>query len=111
MEEYTWEEFVTSINAWIAKHLEDLQVNEDKQIGAFFVKESLLAEKDPVKFAYKVFDYLWSDVSKLDHGVFFNSYETLDSLIDAYKSSGVGVFKTGIFDVKKVVNTEEEDDE
>lgn len=111
MEEYTWEEFVTSINAWIAKHLEDLQVNEDKQIGAFFVKESLLVEKDPVKFAYKVFDYLWSDVSKLDHGVFFNSYETLDSLIDAYKSSGVGVFKTGIFDVKKVVNTEEEDDE
>ena len=109
MPQYTWEEFVTSINKCIAGHLEDLQVNEDKQIGAFFVKESLLASKDAEKFAYKVFDYLWSDVAKLDHGIFFNHFDTLESLIDAYKTSGVGVFKTGIFEAKAAVSAEEEE--
>ena len=109
MPQYTWEEFVTSINKCIAGHLEDLQVNEDKQIGAFFVKESLLASKDSEKFAYKVFDYLWSDVAKLDHGIFFNHFDTLESLIDAYKTSGVGVFKTGVFEAKATVSAEEEE--
>ena len=109
MPQYTWEEFVTSINKCIAGHLEDLQVNEDKQIGAFFVKESLLASKDAEKFAYKVFDYLWSDVAKLDHGIFFNHFDTLESLIDAYKTSGVRVFKTGVFEVKATVSAEEEE--
>ena len=109
MTQYTWEEFVTSINNWIAKHLEDLQVNEDKQIGAFFVKASLLAENDAEKFAYKVFDYLWSDVAKLDHGIFFNPYDTLEELIDAYKANGVGVFKTGIFEARASVSVEEEE--
>lgn len=97
----TWKEFVEAINEHIAKHLEDLQVNEDKQIGAYFVKESLLLSNNPEKFAYKVFDYLWSDVAKLDHSVFFKHYDTLDDLIDAYKSSGVSVFKSGIFDKKE----------
>ena len=109
MSQYTWEEFVTSINNCIAKHLEDLQVNEDKQIGAFFVKASLLADNDAEKFAYKVFDYLWSDVAKLDHGIFFNPYDTLENLIDAYKTNGVGVFKTGIFEARAAISAEEEE--
>ena len=94
---YTWEVFVNGINGWIAKHLEDLQVNEDKQIGVFFVKESLLASGDAEKFAFKVFDYLWSDVAKLDHGIFFNPYDTLEDLIAAYQVKGVDVFKPGVF--------------
>lgn len=106
---YTWQEFVTAINNHIAKHLEDLQVNEDKQIGVFFVKESLLGST-PEKFAYKVFDYLWSDVAKLDHGIFFNHFETLEALITAYEKDGVGVFKTGIFDKKETPQTVEEDE-
>ena len=106
---YTWQEFVTAINNHIAKHLEDLQVNEDKQIGVFFVKESLLGST-PEKFAYKVFDYIWSDVAKLDHGIFFNHFDTLESLITAYEKDGVGVFKTGIFDKKETPQTVEEDE-
>ena len=102
MPNYTWKEFVDGINGWIAKHLEDLQVNEDKQIGVFFVKESLLTSGDAEKFAFKVFDYLWSDVAKLDHGIFFNPFDTLEDLIDDYKTKGVGVFKPGIFEVKPV---------
>ena len=106
---YTWQEFVTAINNHIAKHLENLQVNEDKQIGVFFVKESLLGST-PEKFAYKVFDYLWSDVAKLDHGIFFNHFDTLEALITAYEKDGVGVFKTGIFDKKETPQTVEEDE-
>ncbi len=94
---YTWETFVNGINGWIAKHLEDLQVNEDKQIGVFFVKESLLTSGDAEKFAFKVFDYLWSDVAKFDHGIFFNPYDTLEDLIAAYQVKGIDVFKPGVF--------------
>ena len=109
MPNYTWKEFVDAINGWIARHLEDLQVNEDKQIGVFFVKESLLTSGDAEKFAFKVFDYLWSDVAKLDHGIFFNSYDTLEKLINGYKDKGVGVFKPGIFEIKPVTPPQSED--
>lgn len=108
--DYTWEEFVTAINNHIAKHLEDLQVNEDKQIGAFFVKKNLLGST-PEKFAYKVFDYLWSDVAKLDHEIFFNHFDTLEALIKAYEKEGVDVFKTGIFYKKETSQTVEEYEE
>ena len=92
--EYTWEEFADAINTWIASSLEDLQVNEDKQLGVFFVKESLLASGDAEKFAYKVFDYLWNDVTKLDHGMLFDDqFKTLDQLIAAYAKTSVKVFK------------------
>ena len=68
-----------------------------------------MSDNDAETFAYKVFDYLWSDVAKLDRGIFFNSYDTLESLIDAYKTNGVGVFKTGIFTAKTTVKVEEEE--
>lgn len=99
---YTWKEFADGINGWIARHLEDLQVNEDKQIGVFFVKESLLTSGDAEKFAYKVFDYLWNDVAKLDHGIIFKPYDTLEDLINDYKTKGVDVFRPGIFELKPV---------
>lgn len=97
--DYTWQEFVEAINTCITSHLEELQVNEDKQIGAFFVKEHLLSGSAE-KFAYKVFDYLWNDVAKLEHGIFFNDFNTLDALIAAYVEKGVAVFKPGIFKEK-----------
>lgn len=105
--DYTWQEFVEAINACIASHLEDLQVNEDKQIGAFFVKEPLLSGSAK-KFAYKVFDYLWNDVAKLDRGIFFNHYDTLDALIAAYVDKGVAVFKPGILKEKVSTPTQSE---
>ena len=111
MPEYTWQEFVTGINKWIAKHLEDLQVNEDKQLGVFFVKESLLTCGDAEKFAFKVFDYLWSDVAKLDRDIFFNPCDTLEDLISNYQKKGVGVFKPGIFETKAPAQLEDEVDD
>lgn len=104
MPSYSWEEFVTAINKHIAKNLEELQTNEDKQIGVYFVKKSLLEQNDAEKFAYKVFDYLWSDVAKLDHAVFFKPYNTLEDLIGDYVHKGVAVFNDGIFPKKENTN-------
>lgn len=109
MYKYTWEEFVGSVNKQIQDKLDDLQVNEDKQVGAFFVKKSDLLPKDASSddkekaksFAYKVLEYLWDDVSKLDHTVIFNpSYKTFESLVEAYLKNGVTVFNREIFKEK-----------
>lgn len=109
MYKYTWEEFVLSVNKQIQDKLDDLQVNEDKQVGAFFVKKSDLLPKDASSddkekaksFAYKVLEYLWDDVSKLDHTVIFNpSYKTFESLVEAYLKNGVTVFNREIFKEK-----------
>ena len=106
MHKYTWEEFVGSVNKQIQDKLDDLQVNEDKQVGAFFVKKADLLPKDASSddkekaksFAYKVLEYLWDDVSKLDHTVIFNpSYKTFESLVEAYLKNGVTVFNREIF--------------
>lgn len=109
MYKYTWEEFVFSVNKQIQDKLDDLQVNEDKQVGAFFVKKADLLPKDASSddkekakaFAYKVLEYLWDDVSKLDHTVIFNpSYKTFESLVEAYLKNGVTVFNREIFKEK-----------
>lgn len=109
MHKYTWEEFVDSVNNQIQDKLDDLQVNEDKQVGAFFVKKADLLPKDASSddkekaksFAYKVLEYLWDDVSKLDHTVIFNpSYKTFESLVEAYLKNGVTVFNREIFKEK-----------
>ena len=122
MDKYTWEEFVFSVNKQIQDKLDDLQVNEDKQVGAFFVKTADLLPKDTVvnadekvkkakAFAYKVLEYLWDDVSKLDHSVIFNpSYKTFEKLVDGYVKNGVAVFNNGIFTVKSKENTIENAD-
>lgn len=108
MNEYTWSEFVESINSYIDDHLDDLQINEDKKIGAFFVGLTTLDNVD--EFAYKVLDYLWSDVSKLDHNVIFNNYKTFESLIKDYKSKGVKVFRPNIFEEKVAAHPQEEEE-
>ena len=92
-----------------------MQVNEDKQIGAYFVKEKFLNESTPEEFAYKVFDYLWSDVAKLDHAILFKPFDTLDKLIAAYKNEGVKVFQGGIFaeklNVQQPMNEPKQEDD
>lgn len=108
MSEYTWSEFVESINSYIDDHLDDLQINEDKKIGAFFVGLTTLDNVD--EFAYKVLDYLWGDVSKLDHNVIFNNYKTFESLIKDYKSKGVKVFRPNIFEEKVAAHPQEEEE-
>lgn len=89
----TWENLVTSINNYIVANADEL-TNEDKQIGAFFVDEKILAknqdeskdEKKVKDFAYKVLEYLWDDVAKFGNKSrwFSPNIKTLDQLIDGY---------------------------
>lgn len=117
----TWEEFSTSINKAIV-NTEDFLNSEDKQLGVFFVDKKCLREKSSEvsnlekrkEFAYKVFEYLWDDVTKYDHTILFNAnFKTLDDVIDAYvnyeneinqdtgekieKMNPDKIFKNGIF--------------
>lgn len=96
---YTWGIFVDTINKQIRDNLESLQVNEDKQVGAFFVKEKDLlensadsTEQKAKMFAYKVLEYLWADVSKLDHQVIFKpGYTTFEDIVKDF-AKGMVVF-------------------
>ena len=48
-------------------------------------------------FAYKVLEYLWDDVSKLDHTVLFNpKYKTFTKLVEGYIENKSGVFNNDI---------------
>lgn len=100
----TWGQFINAVNNHIKENLESLQVNEDKQIGAFFIKECDLIRNNEVAsdnkiraFAYKVLEYLWDDVSKFDHSIIFSpSYKTFEELVNSFVKKGVEVFNNSI---------------
>lgn len=89
---YSWEQFVTAINSCI-REITDIPNAEDKQLGVFFVEEGLLidnvnedVESRRLDFAYKVLEYLWDDVSKIDHSALFNpDIHSIDDIISVYK--------------------------
>lgn len=115
-EKITWENLVSTINDYII-HNSNILVNEDKQIGIYFIKEKQLIKQfvnvDDAKrnqFAYKFFEYLWDDVSKMDHSILFNDFTSLDHLINSYKNEGSNVFKKDIHQsiISKIKETNEE---
>ena len=117
MEQYSWEVFVVAVNNHIKLKLDDLQVNEDKQVGAFFVKRSDLLvvgntlsddnkKEKATAFAHKVLEYLWDDVSKLDHTVIFDPvYKTFEKVVEDYLKKGVAVFNSEIFQHAPILAT------
>lgn len=118
MEAYSWQTFVEAINTQIKKHIDDLQVNEDKQIGVYFVNKHLLVESGIAEkeikeaFAYKVLEYLWNDVSKLDHEIIFRSFNTFEDVVKAYNKKGADVFNPNIFKAVEInIEESKEDDE
>ena len=67
---YKWGIFLDAVN----RHIRDLTHSEDKQMGNFFIKNSI--EKEA--FKSKVMAYLWHEVCKDEYGTqgnFFRSYE------------------------------------
>lgn len=88
----TWEKFATTINnkMLVDDGESDVSVSEDKQMGAYFVKENMLSQeknagdKDSLKaFISNVMDYLYNDVTKFNHGLLFdNSVKTYDGLYE-----------------------------
>jgi len=105
----TWKGFVERINENILKD-NDLLASEDKQLGIYFVSKAMLLDptvsydenSEEVKtitkaFAYKVFEYLWNDVTKFSREKWFESeIRSLDKLIDAF-TKGKQVFRNDIF--------------
>lgn len=88
----TWEKFATTINDKMLEDNEDsdVSVSEDKQMGAYFVKENMLSkekntgDKDSLRaFISNVMDYLYNDVTKFNHGLLFdNVVKTYDGLYE-----------------------------
>ena len=102
----TWEELVNDINEYILEISSGLN-SEDKQLGVYFVDENGMRKEkvdasDPEAvnaFAYKVLEYLWSDVAKFDRSKWFvDGIKSLDELVKEYKNKGLEVFVDGIFD-------------
>ena len=105
----TWETFITKINSQIFEK-NSYGVNaEDKQIGKYFVglnelenpdvRENASLKSKEKAFADKVLMYLWEDVTKLNHEVWFNSkYKTLDDLLLGFENYNLKIFNN-LFDV------------
>lgn len=101
----TWEELVNDINEYILECSSGLN-SEDKQLGVYFVDENGMRKEkvdasDPEAvnaFAYKVLEYLWSDIAKFDRNKWFaDGIKSLDELVKEYKEKGLEVFVDGIF--------------
>lgn len=101
----TWKGFVDSINRFIKENNNSL-MNEDKQIGVYFVSEENFHietfdgnKNDQVEaIAYKMLEYLWDDVVKYDRDSMFKNPQTLDDLVRDYKEKGEEVFVDGIIE-------------
>ena len=91
----TWEIFLTKINDEILNYKIQNQTNEDKRLGKYFVTDECLTKEienssnvreTAERFAYKVLDYVWSDVCKIGRDDWFDTtkYKTLEDLIEAF---------------------------
>lgn len=107
----SWYLFVKTINEYIEQESSNLISNEDKRIGAFFIKkkdleliwdeETRVAKYNPA-FAEKILMYLWNDVFKYNHEAIFNEkYKSLEALI-----SGFEKHKFDVFNIKFVSDEE-----
>lgn len=103
-----WTEFVKKLNKKMLRI--NGQINEDKQLGLYFVDKELLvkeneefSEEKNKKFAFKVLEYLWDDVVRYDRQELFdNRIETLDDLIDKYvdyskNNESLKIFNNDVF--------------
>lgn len=80
----SWKAFAEAVNDAILNNCNDGAAAEDKQLGAFFVKQNDV--QDVRRFAEKVLLYLWDDVAKYDKSKLFdtNKYKTLDAVIAGF---------------------------
>lgn len=102
----TWKQFVTTINQKMLQESQngDVTISEDKQIGPYFVHESMLSatkntggKKELSAFVNNVLDYLYNDVTKFDHSILFDkkiyTYDTLYDLMEEYHYQGDKLFE------------------
>ena len=103
----TWGVFITAVN----DKLKYLRVNEDRLIGAYFIKPSELHNKSAID---KLLLYLWDDVlrHKRDQGTFAKSITGFSDLVDGFESSDVLAIKDYIhYELTPDSSDEEEENE
>lgn len=91
---YSWHEFVVKINRLVY----DTSKSEDKQLGTFFIRNSV----DENEFKSKIMFYLWSEICKEEAGTENNFFRVKDgnkefSFNDLYSENG-NKFLKGFFD-------------
>lgn len=90
---------------------ESYNINEDKLMGPFFLKESALQDNDSFNktFKNKVLMYLFDDVVKQKRRLFFKceTSSRYSSICSAFDEVGIGIFPEGVVNSKWLKNTEE----
>ena len=100
----SWAKFLKKINEKILEFKISNSSSEDKRLGKYFVTKDCLTETAKVigdcemeanNFAYKVLEYLWNDVCKLNPEEMFDlsKYQTLEDLIEGFKREQTLVFQ------------------
>lgn len=92
----TWENFINKVNEAILSGGDDGIILEDKQLGPFFIKESMLVSESERKenninnqeklrqFVNNVIDYLYNDVTKFEHDILFSDkYKSYEEVYEA----------------------------
>ena len=83
-------------------------MNEDKQIGIYFLEKGQLIENKMTaptteqkrEVAFKLLEYLWDDVSRMQHDFMFQgNIKTLDELLAAFEKDGEKVFAQDLQDL------------
>lgn len=99
-----WAKFLKKVNEKILEFKISNSSSEDKRLGKYFVSKDCLTETAKVigdcemeanNFAYKVLEYLWNDVCKLNPEEMFDlsQYQTLEDLIEGFKKEQLNVFQ------------------
>ena len=94
-----WRQFVDGVNMHIITNVNALSA-EDKQIGKYFVNEDMLLDENEkytkekaLRFAYKVFEYIWSDVAKYNRDKWFVSgIKSFDDVIERVNRKDEDIF-------------------
>ena len=99
----SWATFLKKINEKILEFKISNSSSEDKRLGKYFVTKDCLTDTAKViadcemeanNFAYKVLEYLWNDVCKLNPEEMFDlgQYQTLEDLIEGFKREQLNIF-------------------
>lgn len=84
--EITWSQFANTINKILADSSYELGNSEDKQLGAYFVKEDELSDE---KFPEKVLKYLLNDAFRMEPDLIFNeNIKSIGDIIEVYGKEG-----------------------
>ena len=82
----TWSQFASTINETLLDYASELGNSEDKQLGAYFIREEELASD---LFPEKALKYLWDDAFKMNPDIVFKSnIRSIGDIVLEYQKPG-----------------------